>query len=504
MSGAVALVPMAIGTVLSVSANQALAAPDVKALEELGKRVFFDPISRPRGRQACASCHDPGTGWTGPNSRVNATIVANPGAAFHAIRRFGGRFTRFDAIGTLKPPTAANAALVPVYKEGGCNGGPFVPDKCGGVFWNGRAEGVGKNGDSSPLEAGGTDTITPDDVFGVADDFGLKDAYKDFLGPVAEQALNPFENPKEQNTDRESVCKHVQKARYTELFEFAWGEPIACDTPERVEKSYKQIAVALAAYQASSEVTQRTSKRDKALIRDGDGQFPLDDFTNLENWGHDLFYAAVFVGGGLPPNTESPCEPSGRTTEPKAGNCVACHNSHPGDTTGIDPDQFYADPFYHNIGIPYNRKIPNNPGPDKGLGGHAVDSQFDGEFRTPTLRNVDLRPNKRFIKAYGHNGYFKSLESIVHFYNTADVDGETAARFGIVRCPSEKKMTEAEAKRANCWPEPETKGDRLAIPAVVGDLHLNSCDESAIVAYLKTLSDTKRVRKPGVYRPRRR
>ncbi len=39
----------------------------------------------------------------------------------------------------------------------------------------------------------------------------------------------------------------------------------------------------------------------------------------------------------------------------------------------------------------------------------------------PTLRNVDKRPYPSFVKAYGHNGYFKNLKSIVHFYNTRDV-----------------------------------------------------------------------------------
>jgi len=27
------------------------------------------------------------------------------------------------------------------------------------------------------------------------------------------------------------------------------------------------------------------------------------------------------------------------------------------------------------------------------------------------------------VKTYGHNGYFQSLEEIVHFYNTRDVPG---------------------------------------------------------------------------------
>jgi cytochrome c peroxidase len=37
----------------------------------------------------------------------------------------------------------------------------------------------------------------------------------------------------------------------------------------------------------------------------------------------------------------------------------------------------------------------------------------------PTLRNVDKRPSSDFVKAYGHNGYFKSLKAIVHFYDTS-------------------------------------------------------------------------------------
>jgi len=32
------------------------------------------------------------------------------------------------------------------------------------------------------------------------------------------------------------------------------------------------------------------------------------------------------------------------------------------------------------------------------------------------------------VKAYGHNGYFTSLKSIVHFYNTRDVVAPLPAR----------------------------------------------------------------------------
>ena len=66
---------------------------------------------------------------------------------------------------------------------------------------------------------------------------------------------------------------------------------------------------------------------------------------------------------------------------------------------------------------------------DVGLGGFLMNAGYPadtymaewGKQKVPTLRNVDLRPYAGFVKAYGHNGYFKSLEEIVHFYNTRDV-----------------------------------------------------------------------------------
>jgi cytochrome c peroxidase len=46
--------------------------------------------------------------------------------------------------------------------------------------------------------------------------------------------------------------------------------------------------------------------------------------------------------------------------------------------------------------------------------------QFDGRFQVVTMCNVDKRPRPDFVKAYMHNGYFKSLNEVVHFYNTRD------------------------------------------------------------------------------------
>ena len=85
-----------------------------------------------------------------------------------------------------------------------------------------------------------------------------------------------------------------------------------------------------------------------------------------------------------------------------------------------------------------------------------------GKQKVPTLRNVDLRPAKKFVKAYSHNGYFKSLEEIVHFYNTRDVPGAG-------------------------WPAPEVAANINT--AEMGNLGLNRGEEIAIVAFLQTLSD---------------
>jgi cytochrome c peroxidase len=152
--------------------------------------------------------------------------------------------------------------------------------------------------------------------------------------------------------------------------------------------------------------------------------------------------------------------------------CSACHISD-----GDKP--LFTDFTYDNLGIPryednpfYDMPKKWNPDGDEwvdiGLGGFLMAAGYDeevyepelGKFKVPTLRNVDLRPYEGFVKAFGHNGYFKSLEDMVEFYNSRDVGD---------------------------WPEPEyaetVNTDEL------GDLGLTPQEVNAIVAFLKTLSD---------------
>ena len=100
-----------------------------------------------------------------------------------------------------------------------------------------------------------------------------------------------------------------------------------------------------------------------------------------------------------------------------------------------------------------------------------------GKQKVPTLRNVDLRPGNGLPKAYMHNGYFKTLEGVVNFYNTRDVKP---------KCPDPLTKA-ADALTQNCWPAPEV--DENVNTDELGDLGLTPEEEAALVVFLKTLSD---------------
>jgi cytochrome c peroxidase len=103
---------------------------------------------------------------------------------------------------------------------------------------------------------------------------------------------------------------------------------------------------------------------------------------------------------------------------------------------------------------------------------HALAGQFDGQVRVATLRNVDKRPSPEFVKAYGHNGYFKSLKAIVHFYNTRDT---------LPRCRSGSP-----GEQVTCWPAPEVAAN---VDKTCCDLHLTDAQENDLVAFMRTLTD---------------
>jgi cytochrome c peroxidase len=119
----------------------------------------------------------------------------------------------------------------------------------------------------------------------------------------------------------------------------------------------------------------------------------------------------------------------------------------------------------------------------------VLDRQFAreniGKYKVPTLRNVDKRPSRGFVKAYMHNGYFKTLEGVVNFYNTRDTKPR-CEDIGI------HKATEKVALANECWPNPEIEAN--VNTDELGNLGLTPREEQALVALMKTLSDEEHAR----------
>ncbi|MEZ4861534.1 MAG: cytochrome c peroxidase [Caldilineaceae bacterium] len=352
--------------------------------EQLGQLIFFDQNLSLNENQACAACHGPTAGWTGPEETFNAHGAVYEGSIPGA---FGAR----------KPPSSAYATQSPIFYLD--KKGQFV----GGNFWDGRATG------------------------------------ENLGNPAADQAqASPFINPVEQALlDPAAVVEKVCAADYADLFKQVWGNAI-CDSTN-IATAWDGIALSIASYEASPDVNAFTSKFDYSLK----GQYKL---TQQERLGFALFKGKA--------------------------KCSACH-------TVSGPGSLFTDYTYDNLGLPKNPENPiYNTNPDfidLGLAGFLMArpeySQFapenEGKFKVPTLRNVakgscEAEPDNPncITKAYGHNGYFKSLAEIVHFYNTRDVE---------------------------TWPAPEVPQN--VNTAELGNLGLSADEEAAVVAFLTTLSD---------------
>lgn len=261
--------------------------------------------------------------------------------------------------------------------------------------------------------------------------------------PAADQAMGPFLNPVEQALpSAEALVNKVCTGSYASLFTEVWGKD-ACLAPD---KAYKLIALSIAAYEASSEVNAFSSKYDAYLA--GRASLSAEETHGLQ----------LFAG---------------------KARCVMCH-PHQQGRDGTPP--LFTDFTFENLGLPKNPEHPlGAEWRDEGLGAHLATSDAYqryapsqlGRHRVPTLRNVDLRPRPSFIKAYGHNGYFKSLESIVHFYNTRDL-------LPVCRRASDRAGE-------TCWPEPEVSANINR--RLLGALALTADEEAALVAFLRTLSD---------------
>ena len=431
----------------------------------LGKALFFDPNLSVNGKQSCATCHDPGVGFSGPLSQVNLETAVYPGAI---ETRYGNR----------KPPISSYAGNSPNLHYDLALG-----KWAGGMFWDGRATG-------------------------------------NILGdPLAEQAQGPFLNPLEMGMpDARLLAVRVARSEYADLFMEVWG-PESLDFAKDVDGVYERIARSIAAYERSSDANPFTSKFD--LFWDN-ATAVGKDVTKIKcgtpgGMGGGGMGGAMMgcPGGGTSPYRWSMYRNLGLSdvelrglaafNDPSRANCASCHSLEPG------PEGYplFTNFGYDNLGIPKNPDNPYYTMPakwnadgenwvDHGLGGYLksagetpdVYEQELGKFKIPSLRNVDLRPSDDFVKAYGHNGYFKSLDEIVLFYawRGLTMNGGLGLGGSGLDCDMRGGGGMGGGDMAmmcdpNLFPQPEVNQNLTPMN------HFNMMDQSTIVTFLTTLSD---------------
>lgn len=412
----------------------------------LGKLLLFDKQLSVNRNEACSFCHTPETGFTGPISSLNATTVSYPGSLRN---RFSNR----------KPQSYMYAPFAPVLHYNAYQG-----DFVGGNFWDMRASG-----------------------------------YR-LQNPSAEQAQGPPTNPVEMGLpDSACLAYRISQAPYRKLFETVWGADLfsvqwpanvekVCATPApppendqypvhlsvadraRTDRVYDGFGLAVSAYEFSPEVSPFTSKYDAV-------QAGREQFTPQEKLGYALFRSKARCNechrdggpGEEPLFTDFTADNIG---VPRNAALQYFYESAP-DQRGYAANP--TGPAYVDTGVGFFlRKLKSLSGqlnPDSGW--IPLAPKFDGKFQVPTLRNVDMRPTPDFVKAYMHNGYFKSLKEVVHFYNTRDV---------LPRCAANDP-----GEKVTCWPAPEDATNLNK--RQLGNLRLTAQEEDAIVAFLKTLTD---------------
>ena len=255
---------------------------------------------------------------------------------------------------------------------------------------------------------------------------------------LVSQAKGPLLNELEMNNaSADEVVNKVRQARYRQLFERVFGTR-SLDLAQS-DVAFDQIAQAIAAYESSREVNAFSSKYDDYLAKRA-------KLTPQEERGLKLFAGQA--------------------------NCTACHPHEPG-ADGSRP--LFTDFTYDNVGAPRNEANPyyraeasvNSDGKryrDLGLGAVLKDDSEWGKVKVPTLRNVAKKPYPEFVKSYLHNGTFKSLKEVIHFYNASD-----------------KELDE--------FPPPDVK--ETVNRKELGNLGLTDDEEDDLVAFLETLSDAQ-------------
>lgn len=231
---------------------------------------------------------------------------------------------------------------------------------------------------------------------------------------------------------------------YTPLFEEAFGNDEV--TTNKIGRSLAQFVKSIIS--VSSKYDQgRVLVDPTSVMGNGANLVLFPNYTVQENLGKHLFFRKFA--------------------------CSQCHG-------GVNLDGSLSAP--KNIGLEVNYK-------DHGMNGVDEFGQtMNGFFKTPTLRNI------AFTGPYMHDGHIKSLEEVIEFYNS-----------GIQPHP---QLSQELRIREQGGLTPEHLGPVINfnfIPVDQGTIpqrmFMTGAEKTALVAFLRTLSDEKVLTDPKFSNP---
>ncbi|HXJ15303.1 MAG TPA: cytochrome c peroxidase [Candidatus Limnocylindrales bacterium] len=450
----------------------------------VGKALNFDRNISPFKDRACAFCHMPYAGFSGPIPSVNLTMVAYPASyPYRAGKRTAQRYTYAPSFPVLNYNETQQAFF-------------------GGNFWDSRATGY-LLGSPDANQAQGPPVDTQEhalpDTACVA--FRLQSAvYKSFFIELWGDDLNAIKFPH----NAEEICETPGGAS-------TFGTdtmPIKLSSTDRAIANhvYDHWGQSLDQYEASPDVSAFSSKFDAFLHDPTNNPLSADEMA-----GYNLFRGKANCNScHLDGRSTAPTPPPPQGSAPNSMDTGAAASTAPLFTcfgsanlglplnprnafyyqTTPDFFGFTANPFgfgYRDLGLGTFLR--------SGFGTWASPNDdwtpfapaSDGLMQTSSARNVAMTPPQcptteapgpYFQKEFFHNGYIKSLKQLVHFYNTRDVYPFPTITSG--HCPA------GTTEKVNCWPMAEVKNNE---DMTLGMLGLTDTEEDQIVAFLQTLTD---------------
>jgi cytochrome c peroxidase len=414
------------------------ATTELSAVAQLGRKMFFDPSLSSSGQLSCASCHSPTAAYGPPNDL--AAQLGGPDmkrAGFRAVPSL--RYLEHTPTFSIGPnPETADNDPVPLE-----TGAPTAATQPGAT----KVATVAKADLNSAARAAAEANVPQ----GGLDWDGRADTFQG-------QALGPLLDPNEMdNHSSEDVLERLKRAAYADDLKTLFGANIF----NQPQLALDEAMFALARFQAEEPSFHPYDSKYDAYLA---GKAEL---SATEQRGLKLF------------------------EEPLKGNCSSCHLDRPSRDGLFRPA--FTDYQFEALGAPRNRDLAANRDPDfhdLGLCGpmrkdYTNAATYCGLFKTPTLRNVSTR------KVFFHNGVFRSLDQVLHFYveretNPAkwypklpngevdrydDLPAQYRGNVDVVDAPYDRKLGEAPA--------------------------LNDSEIADVIAFLATLTDGYRSGSPS-------